>query len=202
MQPDQFDLWRSNYRESSIADHAEFYRLIHSEYPDQKHYNLEAVLVFLGAVQERRFMVVELGGYDGALAKECLESTGRIQRWENFDICSPEIQQPSDPRYVATKLDQQFWEMLVLPHADAFVASHVIEHLDRPDFLALLDCIQNVPYVFLDSPLGDSVAVDWTGATAAHVLDLSWDQVARAMELRGFESFETIGSSRSFRRIP
>jgi len=202
MQPDQFDLWRSNYRGSSVEDHADFYRRIHSEYPDQKHYNLEAVLAFLGAVQERRFMVVELGGYDGALAKECLEATGRIQSWANYDICFPEILQPSDRRYVAIKLEQQFWEMSVLPHAEVFVASHVIEHLDRPDFLALLDCIQLVPYVFLDSPLGDSVAVDWTGATAAHVLDLSWDDVVRAMELRGFELLATNGSSRSFRRMP
>jgi hypothetical protein len=199
MQAAEFDLWRDRYAEMTFAEHAEFYRRLHADHPDQKHFCGPDALAFFDAIPSERLIVAELGGYDGALADLCLKSHRKIASWDNFDIAAPDST-VGRGRYYSSPLDVQFWETGIPFEWDTFVASHVIEHLSRPHLEALLDYVAAADWIYLDAPLEADRGRDWRGETCAHALNLSWAEVDALVCDRGFERWPITETAHCYRR--
>lgn len=194
---EDFDCWRRDYDHMSFSDHVEFYRRLHEDHPIQSHYNSFAALSFLERIPGD-ILVTELGGYDGALARECIAGCERISQWHNFDLSTAEP--VLDFRYAAFGLEKQFWEMRPIGF-DVFVASHVIEHLSENDFRCLASFISNFAnWVYFDSPLQEDERSDWHGKTCAHKLELSWLEIDALMNDQGYSRLGGSWTVRTYKR--
>mgnify|MGYP001417850576 FL=1 len=193
-----FDSWRKRYDEMTFDEHAEFYRRLHGDHPDQQHFSVESAHSFFGCIDGAK-SVIELGGYDGGLASACLSEHPEILSWTNFDLDTA-ASLCDDPRYSAITLTTQFWEARPpLSDNEIFVASHVIEHLSDDDFLSLLSNVSWASAIYFDAPIDQSVRSEWDGSTAAHKLSLSWDDIDGLVSLLGYDRIDVLGPAHCYR---
>jgi len=201
MQASEFDMWREAYGRMTAAEHAEFYKKLHADHPDQRHFNGDDALAFFSEIPQGDLAVLELGGYDGELADLCL-GVSNVKSWDNFDLAAPE-QKCKDKRYCHHAIDIHLWNLTTPFEWDVFVASHVIEHLSERDLTNLLDYIRPCAFVYLDSPLHETDRTDWSGSTAAHKLALSWSEVDALMADRKFGHWAVAkGGAHTYRIVP
>jgi len=166
----------------TFADQQEFYRVVAIEHPEQQHFNTNAAISAFEQIDEPSFTVVELGGWDGALAYHLLDRFP-ILRWINYDIVSVEPQVCIDRRYHPVELDDWFWNERRT--ADVFVATHMIEHITDRELGELFDCL-DVDWIYLEAPL----LIDgqkWYGYRGSHILELGWKDVVAMLYERGYE---------------
>lgn len=174
-----FDIWRDKYDSMDVASMRSFYDMLHSDHPEQSHFDLRAVCSWLRSLPSNP-SILELGGYDGELAEKCI---GQYGSWVNLEISSVDSRSGLDHRYVKQTLHSFPWEC-ELPKCDGFIASHSLEHLsDDHAYLMLsrIDCDN----VYIDMPLGNP-----TGTTAAHKMVRGWDTVVSA--LHGFRCYSQL----------
>jgi hypothetical protein len=169
------DAWRDSYTSGDlrIEDHRALYERVAAEYPEQNYYALPLVLDFLRWANPAT--VLEMGGWDGALARDVFDRRegADIVMWQNHEVVGVG-QVCDDTRYFrVVDTDLFLWEYDALS-ADAFVASHVLEHLTADDLMALITqlALSNIDFVYADVPLGIK-GQDWRGTTTTHVLPWS-----------------------------
>jgi hypothetical protein len=177
------DAWRERYRNGdlTLADHRRLYERVAADYPNQNYYAAVPVHDFLAWSDAHS--VIELGGWDGALAQEVLPCHPDVRRWDNYEIV--QVPQACDlPAYRFHVPDVFVWELQELK-ADAFVASHVLEHLTASDLRRLIDTL-DAEYAYVDVPLSET-ANDWKGTTTTHALELSIGEFDRAWKRNGWK---------------
>lgn len=174
-----WDQWRADYDTMSFAEHQAFNADCLRLHPEQRSFNAEACAKFLEQRQPR--VVIELGGWDGALAALMLERFAGIETWLNYDITPDVPQVCSDARYDVFVLDEWPWEFKATAHA--LVASHVFEHM-RLHEIERLVTTWDVDSIFVDMPIGGGT--DWQGYTGSHILDCSTEQFLAAMDTAGY----------------
>lgn len=178
-----WDGWRQSYDRLTFQDQKDFYRDCAVLYPCQQHFDLEAAREFFDRYRPRT--VLELGGWDGALASQILADHDEILCWRNHDLVAvPQI--PTDPRYELNELFEPLWEGRGYLYADAFVATHTIEHVKARE-LGRLVAKLHVKACLIEAPLDDS-PLDWRGYDGTHVLELGWEGVDALFGTYGYET--------------
>ena len=173
-------------------EHVEFAKQLTKAFPEQKHYNLKAALEAISRVSSPLGMlkVTEVGGHDGSLANDLLQSPFNIQHWTNFDLVQSE---PAckDPRYHTAQVDFDFYydePMAVFTNREILIATHMIEHLSDEDFLQFIKYFQEFPNVYFEAPLKQSEKSDWHDYMGTHILTYSWDTIEALMRVYGYRT--------------
>jgi len=174
-----FDQWRANYDLMSFADHQAFNQHVATRYPEQRSFDVPAVRRFLRERQPRN--VVEVGGWDGALADMMIDEFYGIKTWVNYDIT--DVPQVCDaPAYERIVLDDWPWKTHVT--ADALVASHVFEHMKLHEIEHLV-ASWDVASVYVDCPIGGGT--DWNGYHGTHILSASAHELLDVFGTAGYD---------------
>lgn len=198
-----FDTWRSEYAESSFADQADFYGEVFRAYPSQRHWNLTSfldALTYLGSSVTR---VVELGGWDGALAHAALRAFPDIVSWTNLEVCREVVEaHPGDhDAYHAVALTAHVWEdPSQVPEADLAVGTHVFEHLTLEHALLAIEALNPSRALYVEMPLSEG-GQSWSGYSGSHILNVGWMRFERELAERGWtrEPVPAISSCRMYR---
>ena len=174
------DGFRDAYSAGSLtwAEHRRFYdEVIYPVAPDQNYSSPRLVNEFLAWADP--VTVYELGGWDGHLARQVM--TPSIVSWLNVEVADvPQI--CGLPGYERVIPDDWPWREPI--RADAFVASHVLEHLTEAHLTELLDVL-DCEYAYVDVPLGEE-RTSWASTTTTHVLPLSIGEFDGLWESRGW----------------
>jgi len=188
-----FDSWRSRYDTMSYQDQRNFYNDVARLYPDQKRYCLKSSLEFFSRI-DHPVAVAELGGWDGAMAREVMAADPHVTGWINYEISSEAVQRsmgndmPSG--YIACVLDDFLWNSSIdLGSVNVFVATHVIEHLRESDVRRLVQTLarERVKHAYIEAPIReDDVGRDWSGYQGTHILEVGWKQVSEIFVEAGY----------------
>jgi hypothetical protein len=175
------DAWRDAYPTATYLEQQAFHSRIWEANPDQNHFDIEQARLAIEHVNPS--IVVELGGWDGALAALML-ALFPIKQWTNHELCAEaaSVGVGQHPRYSVAVLNDFYW-----CHdwrCDLFVASHVIEHLTTEDLDKTI-AATDTPAIYLDAPLLDD-PTPWTGTTTTHILQLGWEGVTALLDDHGY----------------
>lgn len=151
------------------------------QYPHQQSWNAEACKKFLETRPVGR--VVELGGWDGALADRMLNEFDWIDEWVNYDLTPGVPQVCTDRRY--RKIELQHWPYISQVKGDALVASHVFEHMLATEIEWLLEA-WDVESVYMDVPIGADPS-DWRGYHGSHILEVGHVELLRRCRDLGYK---------------
>lgn len=189
-----FDFWRESYDHMPYAMHQRFYNMVARAFPDQDKADrdlVESALTHALVMHGHPLKVWELGGWDGALAKDMFEACGDgIERWYNIEICSavatrgwPQMNyQPKSPPCWA-------WELGMVYGCDIAILSHVIEHLSWAHLKALLTMLSDVPLIYMQTPEALGYAphpTAWMGTMSTHKLEVGMIDVDALLIRKGF----------------
>lgn len=177
-----WNAWRARYDDMDFAEQRRFYDLVYDLHPGQGQFAADALLDFLAYI-DGPLDIVELGGWDGGLARAILAERGDIQ-WRNYEISAAAVAASAGigPGYRGIALGDWYWSE---PHTcDLFVACHVLEHLRFADVLATFDATQ-CRWMFLQTPLADGPR-SWDNYHGSHILEVGWGEIIAALEERGF----------------
>jgi len=207
-----FDHWRSRYRSTSYEDQVKYHDWVWKDYPEQRHYNLEAATLFFQSIPQPR-RVLEIGGWTGDVANHILRAKAydgakdkrfrSIALWTNIEICRGAAARPvcKDFRYEPRVLDCWVWEMpedWFKPY-DVVFMSHSIEHMSSEDVTKLLSRITSARYLYIDAPLAWS-GTDWQGYMGTHILRWGWQALLEELAKHGWEQVFDMDTTRMFRR--
>lgn len=205
----RFDTWRDDYWRMSYADHQQFYNEFAAAFPDQKRYHKEMVVSFLASlfgVEDKPIRVWELGGWDGALARDILAIFRPIQSWTNVEIC-PDIldrQVCDDQRYWCVVPDKWAWDVpeLAPPDNAVVVMSHVLEHIPESHAIALLKFLRQASWMYIQMPTDfTEQGHDWDGHLSTHALEWGWMALTRQIQALGFVLTAYTDQARVFARV-
>lgn len=166
-----WDEWRERYPDATFAEQRAFHSEIYAAYPKQHHFSTEYAAQAIAEISPTT--VVELGGWDGELAKLMLADNTGIDSWTNVEICQEAAvagERGADARYSAWLVHDWYWSRTWT--CDLFVASHVIEHLSAQDLERVIAATK-AKALFFDAPL-DDYGHGWHGFTGTHILPLGW----------------------------
>lgn len=202
-----FDEYRARYDELTDDEHKAAYDEWFAKYPEQAHYTRDAVAAFIAA---HPLPVIEIGGWDGALAAEMLRAFPGLPSWDSIDICRAACRVAAqrlhaEPRRFVIWHPESFrwWRNLdwrpTLPPS-SIVCSHTIEHLSDADALSLIESLPNaIRAIYLESPL-KSEGQTWDGYAGSHVLTLGWNAIDEALERKGFAVASRSGDVSTYER--
>jgi len=190
----EFDDWRRLYRQLSFQDQQAFAVTWKWRFPEQKHFDSVAAARFLDRYRPEQ--VVEIGGYDGELARIMLQGFPCVLRWRNLELCPRLTPRPDDPRYEHVELAAFPWQVRL--DGDALIMSHVAEHMLHEEFATLVGMF-NGRYVFVDAPIQDGPQ-DWTGYFGSHILDTGWEGINETMRTHGFTADHVCSGSHWYSR--
>jgi hypothetical protein len=174
------DNYRRQYDTMSFADHQAFYARVASDYPDQSYGSVSLMQLFLAGCDAKT--IVEIGGWDGSCAAQLLRLRPTLESWVNYEIAK--VQHVcNDPRYRGVTLTDWLWKSGPV-QADAFIASHVLEHLSLEHLEALLGVL-DCRYAYVDVPLFDQ-PFDWMAGLTTHKLPLSIHEFDALLERYGW----------------
>ena len=190
-----FDRWRAEYDDTPFEAQVAFYEEVAARFPDQRQFGQ----LVAGWALKDATTVTEVGGWRGELAAAVLPES-RIGRWTNYDICRWAVENPActEPAYEAVALGDWPWETDLLP-ADAFVASHVLEHIRFRELEQLAEQFHKFKLLHLDIPVGED-PTDWTGYFGTHILEVGWREIDGLLQGHGFASLDT-GRTRTYRGV-
>lgn len=186
-----FDAWRKSYGKATFEEQQAFYSDVFLRYPVQRHFNLRAFQTALQEVGTDDLHVVELGGWDGALAGIMLIIYQDIGLWTNLEICREIVQHPAcfDPRYEPVALRAHVWENpRQVPPADLAVATHTFEHLSLEHAMAAIEALDPSKGLYVEIPLNEE-PVNWDGYFGSHILEVGWRGFEEALFERGYENW-------------
>lgn len=178
----ELDRWRSAYQDGSGSreDLASVYAALSLQFPEQNYFSLPLAQGFMDRFRPRS--VVELGGWDGGLAAALLPGNPQIVSWENYEVAAVP-QTCVDKRYQCVVADGWAWEQPL--EAQAFVASHVLEHLSVAHLGELIDAV-GCRFAYVDVPLSQTPTT-WAGSPTTHALTLSIEEFDGMWEQAGWK---------------
>lgn len=170
-----FNEWREKYNEISYDNQKEYYNELEKLYPDQAHYDLNFALQVFDYVKPK--FVTEAGGWKGDLANNILSRYKDIINWKNIEICEEAIKNSNclDERFTNYIPESFNWYDEKL-YKGLFVSTHFIEHISNDDFDKLANSLQNIEYVYIESPLSNN-DTDWVDYYGTHKLGYGWDKI-------------------------
>lgn len=197
------DNWRRDYNSLSPQDHIRLYDQLFDAYPSQEQHQEHYVSHFLRRfVPEKDLHVLELGGYNGELARKIIANHNCIKSWTNYDLTKHAIanQTCGDPRYKCIVMDDKFlWDLPPTRFHNTFVSCHTIEHLNEEHCREFLSWIKDstFEYVFMeiyvdlyieDTPEAKKYHFDhfYMGTVSTHILTLGWNKINSIMLNNGF----------------
>ena len=207
-----FDLWRESYYDWPYENHQRFYNVLHEVFPDQQKYDASAVgpaLIHAAVELDRPLNVWELGGWDGALAKEMIETLDDcILYWLNEEICRRAVingwhDDAVPVRYYAISDSYDWaWNGPPLPSCyDIAILSHVIEHLSYPHLQSLLKFLDRIPFIYIQTPAsmgGKPHPTNWMGTMSTHKLEVGWGDVYSFLKQLDYAELWQKGEARFF----
>lgn len=191
--------WRAHYDDMTTADQQSFYEHVYGGFPDQRRAKTQPLLDLLFHI-DGHVQVIELGGWDGGLAKDVLEVAPRVDCWVNYEICRQAIENTvcEDHRYIAWSKPGFYWHY---DHdGDVFVSCHSIEHLKVDHIRKTLDRT-HCRWLHIQTPLAEEPR-DWAGYPGTHVIEVGWAGLQAIIESRGWKLLPEISGehARSFER--
>lgn len=178
------EAWRAAYPDASYADQQRMHSEMYSVAPLQRHF--DEAITSATVERFRPARVVELGGWDGELAKLMLDRFQFISSWVNVELCAEARRAGGRTgrrrRYSAPEVGDWYWTRKW--KCDLFVASHTIEHLSA-EHLALVLGATDAQVLLLDAPLQD-LPTRWDGYSAMHVLEVGWPGVTAICAAAGY----------------
>ena len=189
-----WDGWREGYDQMPWAEQQAYYAEVAERYPRQEHYSREVADNFFGRYRPRS--VVELGGWDGSLARYVLEQPHAPEQWCNYDLVRvPQV--CTAPGYQLHVLGRPLWEAGAVV-ADAFVATHVIEHIRAHELGRLVGCLR-VRACLVEAPLRPEPQ-PWAGYCGTHILEVGWQGVDALFAGAGYQAAAEGGEWRYYER--
>jgi hypothetical protein len=177
-----WDAWRSEHASMSFADQQEFYGEVAVAHPHQQNFDLAHAHATFDHISGLSQDVIELGGWDGALAEAMLDRVD-IARWTNYDLVEvPQVCQRED--YHLRILDDYLWNEGAVK-ADVFVACHTIEHLTAAELEQLFDVLR-VRFIYLQAPIAKQSGQTWSRYFGSHILEIGWDAIDALLLARGY----------------
>jgi hypothetical protein len=187
-----WDAWRSEHASMTFADQQEFYGSVAVAHPHQQCFDLpharstfDHISGLIGFLPPDwpGLNVIELGGWDGALA-DALVSRDDISSWTNYDLAEvPQV--CTSTKYRLEVLSDYFWNRNLTYVPDVFVACHTIEHLTGAELEQLFDVLQ-VKFIYLQAPIVKQSGQTWNGYVGSHILELGWDAIDELLVARGY----------------
>lgn len=182
---DTFDRWRKDYDRLGFYQMQAFYNQIRDEFPQKPCYTkLHLLLLKFLTEHPELTTVMELGGYDGSLAKTVIPHS-KVKYWDNFEIIEDLPQKCTLPGYNYVVLKKHFWDLHSLYESDVFVASHVFEHLKYADIEKIAGKLK-VIWVFLEIPVSQKGGTDWTQFNGTHILEVGLDSIELLFFAHGY----------------
>jgi len=142
--------WRTAYDTLTFDDHKKLYaQLIDCGVGEQAHFSFDAARAML---EWEGTHVLEIGGWDGQLAKRMLHEVPEIVDWTNFEVCdfAAESHEIEDDRY-SYDVDRWAWDA-DLRQYDTFVSSHALEHMSRNHLELVVDAVSHMKQAYIQLP--------------------------------------------------
>lgn len=200
--PMTFDDWRDAYDSMTYEEHSRYFDAIYEQFPQQSHCTRHEAHAFFQE-QPNGCRVLELGGWDGSMARILLDEFPGIVHWTNVEICRAACIAGGmeAPRYSAHTPDGWLWEQDRLPHADVLFASHSFEHLRAEQIDRLLARLLGIRAAYIEAPLAESADnFDWTGDLSTHLLEIGWRQLEERFLQHGYHVTHRAQNVRWFSR--
>lgn len=177
-----WDGWRAGHGSLSFLDNQKFASDFYQICQEQQFYNPTHFDRYINEYKPRT--VVEIGGWRGELANDMLPGS-EIASWTNYEICQEAVRDSvcKDERYHPVALTDYLWNGPRI-NADAFIATHVIEHLSAEE-LAKLVSLLDVKTIYFEAPLLEP-GQTWDGYEGSHINQYSWDDVHELMRVSGY----------------
>ena len=195
-----FDKWRKEYPTSTFRQQQLEWNALYDTYPNQVHWNAQPVI---DALNRAGMTITELGGWQGELANHVIPITNPA-RWTNYDICPKAISNTVChlPCYEPVLLSDWPWNTDLKP-ADAFVATHVIEHMTSGQIKELgQQLAAKYSILVIEAPVVDSATgFSWEGNGSTHILELGWEQLESIFFSLGFQPVNRVLYTRIFQKI-
>lgn len=177
----EFDKWRENYNNMSLAEQVKYHNEIELQYPEQAHYTYENVrqVLYEGAT------VLEFGTWKADLAQRAIIEFN-LKQWQGIEICSNAIESTrcTHEQFSYIQPNRFDWWVNELPKSDIIIATHFIEHLSNVHFEQLVKVLQS-PLIYFEAPLTE-LGEDWAGYVGTHKLNHGWDAVSELMKEQGY----------------
>jgi hypothetical protein len=188
-----WDLWRGLYDRLDWEDQKRFYARVAALLPDQAiaAHRLADEFFTLLAVEGHSPSVLELGGWDGALAAAMLAAHPALPSWLNLEVAEPPLHDPAchDPRYSAAIPVDFAWRLPAetFEGREALVASHVLEHLRFREIGQLLERMPDLRWCFVEAPIRErDRARGWYAYQGSHILEVGWIRLEEFFARFGF----------------
>jgi hypothetical protein len=187
----KFDQWRKDYDTMTLEQQIEFHNQIAQEYPEQAHYDYEAVSEVLDTFRPRR--VLEFGCWRADMAQQALNQFDFIDTWTGIEICTKAMDMcrcsSNKFQYILpTKFN--WFEDKRKYNADMIMATHFIEHLANTHFEQLTKYCKGVPYVYFECPITED-GQEWDDDVSTHKLEYGWKDVISLMKSQGYVVHKT-----------
>jgi hypothetical protein len=193
----RFDEWRLRYDTMSYGEHQRFSQRVVKEYPRQQgHWDPNWVMVFFRWIAGRIGVdgftrVLEIGGFDGSLAKHVMTGNGQIVWWTNVELVTVKSV-CAEKRYQVVVPKTWIWDSGLEREwkYSAVVLSHIIEHLRFRDVGKLVDMVaKKCNWIYVDAPIATGMdGEDWKGYHGTHILEVGWGRIDTLLELYGFRA--------------
>jgi hypothetical protein len=171
--------WRRTYDELSYIDQSKMYDKLHKMLPDQHRFDPAKLGEFIEKAGNG-LKILEIGGYNGALAKEFLDKYDpyKIRSWRNIDISQKAIEESvcDDPRYLAQFETDFFWNLEYPEEFDLVIMSHVVEHIKAENLEEFLKKAK-IKYLYIDAPLPEREKPNWVNYPGTHIFEHSWEEL-------------------------
>lgn len=178
-----WDHWRGEHARMTFADQQAFYRRVAEEHPCQQSFDVPHAQGTFDRIGGSALEVLELGGWDGALAQALLSTRTDIASWTNYDIVAVS-QVCRHPRYRLELLGDYLWNQDEV-RGDVFLACHTVEHLTAAELARLFDVLR-VEFIYLQAPIEVSGRSNWDGYNGSHILEIGWDEIDALLLERGY----------------
>lgn len=190
--------WREDYLSMNWEQQLAYYEDIWKQYPVQQSYSRIASIAFFNYVASMGGSgnIIELGGWQGHLARDVWNLLSPDIVWHNYEVCKSAVDNPViyDNRYKGIVPIDFLWNYPAehFKQYNTFVASHSIEHITFDNFKCLIDKLDSIQYIYLDIPIEQIIKPDWDNYIGTHILDASWQDIVSVLNSHGYKEISEL----------
>ena len=187
---DEFNTWRVKYDDMTYQEQQIFYDNLFKYFPHQSQHTKELVKRFFNNIPIRNIHVLELGGWNGELAREMLRIfKDKISSWDNYEISqkAKEKNVCFDERYNIIIPNDFVWNIILPEHYNIFLSAHTIEHIRAIHFQKLIENLpKTIEWIYFEAPLPLKHGRHWMNDYSTHILEWGWKDIEDFMLMKGF----------------